>query len=33
VGGTCSMNGREEERVFVIGRNAKGKENTRKTKT
>jgi hypothetical protein len=33
VGGTCDMNGREEERVKVIGRKAKGKETTWKTET
>jgi hypothetical protein len=31
--GTCSTNGGEEERVEVIGGNAKGKEPTRKTRT
>jgi hypothetical protein len=31
VGGTCGTNGREEERVYVIGRKARGKETTRKT--
>jgi hypothetical protein len=29
--GTCSTNGEEEERVYVIGRKARGKETTRKT--
>jgi hypothetical protein len=33
VGGTCGMNGREEERVKVIGRKAIGKETTRETET
>jgi hypothetical protein len=33
VGGTCGMNGGEEERVYVTGRKARGKETTRKTKT
>jgi hypothetical protein len=33
VGGICSTNGGEEERVYVIGRKARGKETTRKTKT
>jgi hypothetical protein len=33
VGGTCGTNGGEEERVYVIGRKAKGKETTRKTET
>jgi hypothetical protein len=33
VGGTCGTNGREEERVEVIGRKARGKETTRKTET
>jgi hypothetical protein len=31
VDGTCGTNGREEERVEVISRKAKGKETTRKT--
>jgi glyoxylate utilization-related uncharacterized protein len=31
VGGTCGTNGGEEERVYVIGRKARGKETTRKT--
>jgi hypothetical protein len=31
VGGTCGMNGEEEERVEVLGRKARGKETTRKT--
>jgi hypothetical protein len=30
---TCGTNGREEERVYVIGTKARGKETTRKTKT
>jgi hypothetical protein len=33
VGGTCGMNGGEEERVWVIGRKARGKETIRKTET
>jgi hypothetical protein len=33
MGGTCGTNGGEEERVYVIGGNARGKETTRKTKT
>jgi hypothetical protein len=33
VGGTCGMNGREKERVWVIGRKARGKETTRKAET
>jgi hypothetical protein len=33
VGGTCGTNGREEERVYAIGRKARGKETTRKTET
>jgi hypothetical protein len=33
VGGICGTNGREEERVWVTGRKARGKETTRKTKT
>jgi hypothetical protein len=33
VGGTSGTNGREEERVEVIGRKARGKETTRKTET
>jgi hypothetical protein len=33
VGGTCGTNGKEEERVYVIGRKARGKETTRKTET
>jgi hypothetical protein len=33
VGGTCGTNGREEERVYVIGRKARGKETTRETET
>jgi hypothetical protein len=33
VGGTCGTNGEEEERVWVIGRKARGKETTRKTET
>jgi hypothetical protein len=31
VGGTCGTNRREEERAYVIGRKARGKETTRKT--
>jgi hypothetical protein len=30
--GTCSMNGGEEERVYVVDGKARGKEATRKTK-
>jgi hypothetical protein len=33
MGGTCGTNRREEERVYVIGRKARGKETTRKTET
>jgi hypothetical protein len=33
VGGTCGSNGREEERVKVIDRKARGKGTTRKTET
>jgi hypothetical protein len=33
VGETCGTNGREEERVLVIGRKARGKDTTRKTET
>jgi hypothetical protein len=33
VGGTCGMNGGEEECLYVIGRKARGKETTRKTET
>jgi hypothetical protein len=33
VGGTCGTNGREEERVYVIGRKPRRKETTRKTET
>jgi hypothetical protein len=33
VGGTCRAYGGEEERVHVIGSEARGKETTRKTKT
>jgi hypothetical protein len=32
VGGTCGTNGGEEERVEVIGRKARRKEPTRRTK-
>jgi hypothetical protein len=32
VGGTCGTDGGEEERVYVIGKKARGKETTRKTK-
>jgi hypothetical protein len=32
VGRACGTNGREEERVYVIGRKARGKETTRKTR-
>jgi hypothetical protein len=31
--GTCDTNGREEERLYVIGRKARRKETTRKTET
>jgi hypothetical protein len=31
--GACSTNGGEEERVYVVGGKARGKEATRKTKT
>jgi hypothetical protein len=30
---TCGTNGGEEERVQIIGRKARGKETTKKTKT
>jgi hypothetical protein len=33
VSGTCGTNGGAEESVKVIGRKARGKETTRKTKT
>jgi hypothetical protein len=33
MGGACNTNRREEERMYVIGGKAKGKETTRKTKT
>jgi hypothetical protein len=33
MGGACGTNGREEERVYVVGGKARGKEATRKTKT
>jgi hypothetical protein len=33
MGGTCDMNGEEEERVHIIDRKAGEKEITRKTKT
>jgi hypothetical protein len=33
MGGTCSTNGGEVERVQVIGRKTRGKETVRKTKT
>jgi hypothetical protein len=33
VGGLCGTNGREGERVEVIGRKTRGKETTRKTET
>jgi hypothetical protein len=33
MGGSCSTNGGEEERIWVIGGKAKEKETTRKTKT
>jgi hypothetical protein len=33
MGGSCSTNGGEEERVQIIGGKGRGKETTRKTKT
>jgi hypothetical protein len=33
MGGACSTNGEEEERIKLIGGKARGKETTRKTKT
>jgi hypothetical protein len=33
VGGACAVNWEEEERVYIIGRKASGKETSRKTKT
>jgi hypothetical protein len=33
MGGACSTNGGEEERVYVVGGKARGKETTRRTKT
>jgi hypothetical protein len=33
MGGACSTNGKEEERVKIVGGKARGKEATRKTKT
>jgi hypothetical protein len=33
MGGSCSTNGGEEERVEIISGKARGKEITRKTKT
>jgi hypothetical protein len=33
VGGTCGTNGGEEERVWVIGGKARGKDTNRKTET
>jgi hypothetical protein len=33
MGGTCSMNGGEEEHIQVIGKKTRQKETTRKTKT
>jgi hypothetical protein len=33
MGGACSTNGGEAERVYVVGGKARGKEATRKTKT
>jgi hypothetical protein len=33
MGGPCSTNGGEEERVWIIGGKAKWKDTTRKTKT
>jgi hypothetical protein len=31
MGGACSTNGGEEERVYIVGGKARGKEATRKT--
>jgi hypothetical protein len=31
--GACNTNGGEEERIYVIGGKARGKESARKTKT
>jgi hypothetical protein len=33
MGGTCSRNGLEEERIYLIGRKARGKVTARKNKT
>jgi hypothetical protein len=33
MGGECSTNGIEKEHVYVVGKEARGKEATRKTKT
>jgi hypothetical protein len=33
MGGACSTNGGEQERVYVLGGKARGKKVTRKTKT
>jgi hypothetical protein len=33
VGGACGTTGGEAERVYVIGRKARGNKTTRKTKT
>jgi hypothetical protein len=33
MGGACRTNGGEEERVYVVGGKARGKEAARKTKT
>jgi hypothetical protein len=33
MGGPCSTNGGEEERLQIIGVKARGKDTTRKTKT
>jgi hypothetical protein len=33
MGGACSTNGGEEERVYIVGGKTRGKEATRKTKT
>jgi hypothetical protein len=33
MGGPCSTNGGEEERLWIIGGKARGKETIRKTKT
>jgi hypothetical protein len=33
VGGACGANGRDKERVYIIGKKTRRKETTRKTKT